>query len=104
MIFHLLSTFLCSHMLHCLFTVYQQKGYRQLVNRTADLSMQAAVEAVKALPHYFAQGVVSVHPIVYVHIELITGYKFLCLSMQSTIYGVSCLTTFSSIHGAKFEV
>ena len=58
-------TFLCSDMLHCLFTVYQQNGYRQFVNRTVDLSIQAAVEEVKALPHYSAQGEVSVHPIVY---------------------------------------
>ena len=72
-------TFLCSYMIHCLFTVYQQNGYRQLVNRTADLLMQTAVEEVKALPHYPAQGEVSVHPIVYIHIELITGYKFLRL-------------------------
>ena len=68
-------------MIHCLFTVYQQNGYRQLVNRTVDLLMQTTVEGVKALPHYPAQGEVSVHPIVYVHIELITGYTFLCLSM-----------------------
>ena len=67
-------TFLCSHMLDCLFTVYQQNGYRQLVNRTADLSMQAAVKEVKALPHYSSQGEVSVHPIVYIHVELITRY------------------------------
>ena len=84
-------TFLCTHMLHCLFTVYQQNGYRQLVNRTVDPSMQA--EEVQALPHYSAQGELSVRPIVYIHIELITGYKFLCSSMPSTMYGVSCLTT-----------
>ena len=61
-------------------------GTDNLSTGTADLSMQAAVEEVKALPHYSAQREISVHPIVYVHIELITGYKFLCLSMQSTMY------------------
>ena len=54
-------TFLFSRMFHCLFIVYQQNGYKQFVNRAANLSMQAAVEEVEAFPHYSAQGEVSVH-------------------------------------------
>ena len=54
-------TILFSHIFHCFFAVYQQNGYRQLVNTAADRSMQAAVEEVKGLPHYSAQGEVSVH-------------------------------------------
>ena len=47
----------------CTFTVYQQNGYRHIVNRAADLSIEAAVEEVKALPHYSTQEEVSVQQV-----------------------------------------
>ena len=55
------------HLLSCLDTSFiaclqcTSKWVQTVVNRAADLSMQAAVEEVKALPHSSAQGEVSIH-------------------------------------------
>ena len=55
------------HLLSCLVTSFiaslkcTSKWVQTVVNRAADLSMQAAFEEVKALPHSSAQGEVSIH-------------------------------------------
>ena len=50
----LVTSFIAS--LHC-----TSKWVQTVVNRAADLSMQASFEEVKALPHSSAQGEVSIH-------------------------------------------
>ena len=46
-------------------TVYDRRGYREVVERVAEESMQKAVEEVKAQPDYSSTGEVMV--LVHVH-------------------------------------
>ena len=63
----------CLHLyfVTCTFTVYQQNGYRHIVNRAADLSIEATVEEVKTLSHYFTQREVSVQQVQHLCVTLL---------------------------------
>ena len=41
------------------FTVYNKRGFTDLVALAAELSMKAAIEEVQSLPHYGQDGEVS---------------------------------------------
>ena len=44
-----------------LHTVYNKRGYRELVAQEAEYSMEAAIEEVKSLQHYETSGEVCNH-------------------------------------------
>ena len=51
----------------CMLSVYNKKGYADIVAQLSEQSMQAAVEEVKCLPHYESDGEVCM----YIHYNII---------------------------------
>ena len=54
-------------------TVYDRRGYREVVERVAEESMQKAVEEVKAQPDYSSTGeVMYMYMYIHVHVHVHT--------------------------------
>ena len=67
-------------------TVYDRRGYREVVERVAEESMQKAVEEVKAQPDYSSTGEVM-YMYMYIHV-------FTCIPtciMNYSVYYVTML-------------
>ena len=67
-------------------TVYDRRGYREVVERVAEESMQKAVEEVKAQPDYSSTGEVM-YMYMYIHVFMIL---YLHTYMHNELFSLLC--------------